>query len=252
MKIVFSRKGFDSGSGGVPSPIIDGRPTSIPIPTRVRSETTYDDLGLGAVVEQITKGRLTRASLCHHDPMFEGARCAFGQTGAAQGHLANNGIGAGDVFLFFGLFARIDGSDPHHRIFGYLKIEEAIVLGSQPQPPTQPSGFPRRHPHTFPGWNRNNTIYLGQGRTCTSDAPDLRLSVPSGPISHWAVPHWLRSAGLTYHRNPVRWRSDDTLEVVARGQEFVSDVDGWPDATMWLDCVLSVISNGPAGARSHG
>ena len=252
MKIVFSRKGFDSGSGGVPSPIIDGRPTSVPIPTRVRSETTYDDLGLGTIVEQITRGRLTRASLCHHDPMFEGARCAFGQTGAAQGHLANNGIGAGDVFLFFGLFARMDGGDPHHRIFGYLKIEEAIVLGPQPRPGTQPIGFPRRHPHTFSGWNPNNTIYLGQGRTCTSDASDLRLSVPGGPISRWAVPHWLRSAGLTYHGNPARWRNDDTLEAVARGQEFVSDVDGCPDAIMWLDYVLSVISNGPAGARSYG
>ena len=252
MKIVFSRKGFDSGSGGVPSPIIDGRPTSIPIPTRVRSETTYDDLGLGIVVEQITRGRLNRASLCHHDPMFEGARCAFGQTGAAQGHLANNGGGVGEVFLFFGLFASMDGGDPHHRTFGYLNVEEAIVLGSEPPPGSQPRSFPRRHPHTLTGWNPNNTIYSGPGRTCIADAPELRLSLPGGPISRWAVPKWLSDAGLTYHRDPVRWRSDDTLEAVARGQEFVSDVTGCPDATMWLDHVLSLISNGPVGARTKG
>ena len=88
MKIVFSRKGFDSGAGGVPSPVIGGRPTSIPIPAHDRSEATYGDLGLGEIVERITGGRFAATSLCHDDPMFERCRCAFGQTGAAQGHLA--------------------------------------------------------------------------------------------------------------------------------------------------------------------
>src|SRR5215831_15681942 len=101
MKIVFSRKGFDGAAGGVPSPIIDGRPISLPIPTRKRSVTTYDDLGLGDIVEQLTRGKLTRRALCHHDPMFEGGHCAFGQTGAAQAHLCKNGVTVGDVFLFF-------------------------------------------------------------------------------------------------------------------------------------------------------
>lgn len=46
--------------------------------------------------------------------MFEQGRCAFGQTGAAQSHLANNGVGIGDLFLFFGLFSESDGSARHH------------------------------------------------------------------------------------------------------------------------------------------
>src|SRR4029450_11040295 len=91
MKIVFSRKGFDSGAGGAPSPIMEGRPISLPIPTPRRSLTTYAALGLGEIVEQVTKGRLSRSSLCHYDPMFEAGRCAFGQTGAAQSHLRNQG-----------------------------------------------------------------------------------------------------------------------------------------------------------------
>jgi hypothetical protein len=33
MKIIFSRKGFDTTFGGVPSPIIHGVPYSLPIPT---------------------------------------------------------------------------------------------------------------------------------------------------------------------------------------------------------------------------
>ena len=238
---MLSRKGFDSASGGAPSPIIDGRPTSIPIPARARSETTYGDLRLGPVVERATKGRFTAASLCHDDPMFEGGRCAFGQTGAAQSHLANNGVGVGDVFLFFGLFADPDGRDRHHRIFGYLEVSEVARLGTEPVRSSQPRGFRRRHPHTIGTWNANNTIYSGPGTTAVTDAPALRLSLPAGPVSHWTVPSWLRDAGLTYHGNPARWRTDGTLRSVARGQEFVADARS-AEATAWLRLVLATIS----------
>ena len=70
MRIVFSRKGFDSGSGGAPSPILSGKPVSLPIPTTHRSHTSYEQLGLGDVVEQQTRGRIGRDHLCHEDPMF--------------------------------------------------------------------------------------------------------------------------------------------------------------------------------------
>lgn len=53
MKIIFSRKGFDTSSGGAPSPIISGQPCSIPIIAQGRSETTYDDLGPGETVRRI-------------------------------------------------------------------------------------------------------------------------------------------------------------------------------------------------------
>ncbi|MGH6672610.1 MAG: hypothetical protein ACRECV_11660 [Xanthobacteraceae bacterium] len=56
MKITFSRKGFDSAAGKAPSPIIEGEPISLPIPTRRRSETSYRLLGLGNIVENMTKG----------------------------------------------------------------------------------------------------------------------------------------------------------------------------------------------------
>ncbi len=188
MKIIFSRKGFDSGSGGAPSPIIDGRPVSLPIPAGwTPSITTYADLGLGAIVEQVTKGRIAGARRCHQDPMFEGGRCAFGQSGAAQGHLSNNGIGAGDVFLFFGLFADLDDNDRHHRIFGYLKVEEVMEPGPKPSPASQPDGFTRTHPHTLPIKKPNNTIYVGPGRVAPSAAPGLRLSIPRKSRSGWSL-----------------------------------------------------------------
>ena len=242
MKIIFSRKGFDSGSGGGPSPIIDGRPITLPIPTEHRSETSYGDLGLGDYVTAASKGRYSARSLCHHDPMFEGGRCAFGQTGAAQSHLANNNVGVGDVFLFFGLFAGPDGRDRHHRIFGYLQVDEARPIGANPTLSDQPAGFSRRHPHTLGTWNANDTMYLGRGDLAVRADESLRLSVRGGPVSLWRVPTWLRHAGLTYHGQPERWQGEDKLNIVARGQEFISDIGDRHDAHAWLSDMVRRLS----------
>ena len=98
MRIIFSRKGFDSASGGGPSPIVEGRPLSLPIPAGAGSRTTFGDLGLGAHAAKASRGRLGADDLCHHDPMFlSDGTCLFGQCGAAQTHLANRGVGLGDV-----------------------------------------------------------------------------------------------------------------------------------------------------------
>lgn len=240
MRIVFSRKGFDSASGGCPSPIIDGRPISLPIPTKRRSETTYDHLGVGDIVERVTRGRITGAHLCHEDPMFAEGRCAFGQTGAAQSHLSKHGVGAGDVFVFFGLFSEEGTGVRHHRVFGFLKIEEVTALGSLPSADKM-AGFPRRHPHTIGEWNGNNTVYLGEGSRCQAASPELRLTKAGEPVSLWQVPPWLRGAGTTYHGNPERWVGKDSLKVVGRGQEFVTEVESQPSALEWLDHIITKI-----------
>ena len=241
MKVVFSRKGFDSSAGGAPSPIIDGCPISLPIPARDRSKTTYENLGLASLVKEMTRGKLTGSSLCHCDPMFEGGRCAFGQTGASQTHLLNNGVKKGDVFLFYGLFSNFDGADRHHRIFGYLKIEEVLQLGSAPTKVHQPRGFSIRHPHTIGEWNENNTIYVGSGRIAQTDSPRLRLTMPNGPVSHWRIPSWLRETGLSYHQNPKRWLSDGVLHTTSPGQEFVADITGNRVAASWLKRIVGLI-----------
>ncbi len=121
MRIVFSRKGFDSSAGGGPSPITacaDGkaRPISLSIPdSKGFSRTTYGDLGLGDHAARASRGRLGVGDLCHHDPMFlPDGTCLFGQTGAAQTHLERQGVGVGDVFVFFGLF-RAEVQEPHPR-----------------------------------------------------------------------------------------------------------------------------------------
>lgn len=241
MKLVFSRKGFDSASGGFPSPIVDGVPVSLPIPAEERSHTTYADLGLGGLVWHVTGGRLTGAHRCHCDPMFEYGRCAFGQIAAAQGHLTNQGVSVGDVFLFFGLFSELDGSDRHHRIFGYLRVEERRCLGAEPGPAAQPDGFGIRHPHTIGCWPRNNCLYVGRGLTAVTASDRLRLSWPGGPVSRWRVPAWLRRVGLTYHGCSNRWEGDDVLRTVGRGQEFVADLGRDGEAKDWVEGLIGAI-----------
>ncbi len=241
MKVIFSRKGFDSAAGRAPSPIIDGEPISLPIPTTRRSQTTYLSLGLGKIVEQMTKGRIGASDLCHEDPMFHDGRWAFGQTGAAQSHLERNGVGVGDVFLFFGLFASLERQDRHHRIFGYMQVEEVLRLSGRPSKNDDPLGIGRRHPHTIGEWNENNTIYVGSGAKAKTSHPLLRLTKPGAAVSVWTVPAWLKAAGLTYNGNPNRWFGDNELHVASRGQEFVSDIGDRIPPREWLRKVQATI-----------
>jgi hypothetical protein len=241
MRVIFSRKGFDSAAGKAPSPIIDGEPISLPIPTKRRSETSYRLVGLGVIVEHMTKGLIVADDLCHEDPVFLNGRWAFGQTGAPQSHLERNHVRVGDVFLFFGLFASREGQDRHHRIFGYMEVDEVRRLGSQPSESDNPEGFLRRHPHTIGEWNDNNTLYLGTGAKARSAHPYLRLTKPGSPVSVWSVPAWLKTVGLTYHSNPVRWVSDRELHVASRGQEFVSNIGDQSAPREWLRTMRAAI-----------
>ncbi len=237
MRIIFSRKGFDSSSGGGPSPIVAGRPVSLPIPAGAASRTTYGDLGLGEHAHKASRGRFGAGDPCHHDPMFlaEGT-CLFGQCGAAQTHLANRGVGVGDVFLFFGLF-REDGSDPHHRIYGYLEVEEVIGLTR-----AVPGHLVERgHPHALALHAANDVIYAGRGVQANSASDALRLTVAGGPPSLWNRPAWLDRGGLSYHDRPERWLRGSRLKSVARGQEFVADIGRRKVPREWLARVLDEI-----------
>ncbi|WP_374408611.1 hypothetical protein [Pelagerythrobacter sp.] len=241
MRIVFSRKGFDSASGGGASPIVNGRPLSLPIPAGAASRTTYGDLGLGDHAERASRGRIGGSELCHHDPMFlAGGTCLFGQCGAAQTHLANRGVGEGDVFVFFGLFREEAGGEPHHRIFGYLEVEEVVDL-ARCDGAALAELQALDHPHAIAPHARNDTIYRGPG-VMASTAPDaLRLTVPGGPPSLWQRAEWLRRGGLSYHDRADRWLPGGRLRSVARGQEFVADVGRRKAPREWLARVLAAI-----------
>lgn len=238
MKIVLSRKGFDSSSGGGPSPIVDGRPVTLPIPTAMKSATRWSDLGLAEHVMTASRGKLTGTEFCHHDPMFgDEGTALLGQCGAAQSHLTNQRVGVGDVFLFFGLFVD-EGGGRHHRIFGWLEVEtvEPIApMTSGRLNDLKAIGFP----HALEPSALNDTVWSGPGGTVHTAADELRLTVPGGPLSHWRVPTFMRECGLSYHARSERWHDDGTLTSAARGQEFVCDIGERQDARDWLAAILA-------------
>ena len=239
MRIIFSRKGFDSGSGGGPSPIIDGRPVTLPIPAGAASRTTYGDLGLGNYAARSSRGKLGAGDLCHHDPMFvEGGECLFGQCGAAQTHLERQGVREGDIFLFFGLFRDWEqGGEPHHRIFAYLEVEQVIPLArGSAQELTDLA-----HAHALAMHHKNDVIYRGPGVQALRASDTLRLTVPGGPVTLWNRPDWLKRGGLSYHDRPERWIRGGKLKSVARGQEFVADIGRRQAPRDWLAGILDEI-----------
>ncbi|MEP0390933.1 hypothetical protein [Erythrobacter sp.] len=239
MRIIFSRKGFDSSAGGGPSPIVDGAPITLPIPAGAASQTTYGDLGLGELAAKASRGKLGAKDLCHHDPMFlPNGTCAFGQCGAAQTHLERQGVGLGDVFVFFGLFAEEETKEPHHRIFAYLKVEEMVPLaGGAPE-----DLLSIAHPHALAMQHSNDVVWRGEGRVARRASKALRLTVPEGPPSLWNRPDWLKRGGLSYHDRPERWLRGGRLKSVARGQEFVADVGRRKVPRDWLDNVIEEIN----------
>jgi hypothetical protein len=241
MRIIFSRKGFDSASGGGPSPIVDGRPLSLPIPSGGYSATTYGELGLSEHVARASRGNLGPDDLCHHDPLFtEAGECLFGQCGAAQTHLSNRGVGVGDVFLFFGLFREEDSGEPHHRIFGWMEVEQIVDLVTAADHVRKPLAD-LGHPHALGLHAGNDVIYRGPGRSATSDDHRLRLTVAGGPPSLWRRPPWLKPGGLSYHDRPDRWLRGQRLRSVARGQEFVADIGRRQAPRNWLELTIDLI-----------
>ena len=237
---MLSRKGFDSAAGKVPSPIVAGRPISMPIPATRNSVTTYDDVGLGDLVECLTRGRIARTHLCHQDPMFVNDECVFGQCDAAQSHLANQGVGIGDVFLFFGLFADDQSGERHHRFYGYMSVTEKHRVDTMKEA-IRDELTRLRHPHVFGVRSANNTVYRGKGATASYAHDALRLTRATGPLSRWMVPSWLRQRGLSYHSKPTRWVGENELNAVARGQEFVCDIGDDDVAHAWVDEIVRQI-----------
>ena len=290
MKIVLSRKGFDSSSGGVPSPLLpDGTAVPLPIPAR-HGPKRFRDVGwrdgsLGPLVEDLTGGRVRADHRCHLDPDLQpGAlprpaawRPVFGQHGAAQSHLAREGVGPGDVFLYFGWsqlaepapsgrWRYVRHAPPVHRLFGWLQVSEVVAVGMDTAGALAARPWLSDHPHVNgPSWRSNNTIYVStrtlriggrrtgaRGGGLFSGAGDrLTLTEPgTRHCSHWRLPGWFLPAGerpsLSYHRDERRWRRDGPwacLRSVGRGQEFVFDADGIPESDAWL---LSLLDGGRA------
>ena len=196
MKVILSRKGFDSAAGGFASPVImpAGIMKSLPIPsdigTHLYSEVKahYKDISIYGLIKlmrrdgQIRTGTWVSAlrARCHLDPDLDrsavkrpaGWLGSFGQVDASESQLENQGVKEGDLFLFFGWFREYtensaDGSlkpvprSDRHVIFGYLQIGQILRTCHDVIPHAV-----REHPHAQKDFidthSKNNTIYIAR------------------------------------------------------------------------------------------
>jgi len=242
VKLILSRKGFDSSSGGVPSPIFpDGRMLSLPIPEQdewaeASYRITYEQLRwpgepIGDLVEQLTRRSVSREHRAHIDPdIFAGSltrgtgwRPIFGQSDAAQAHLENQKVGPGDIFLFFGLFREVElkgsflgfasSSREKHVIFGWLQVDEVVqvvpVAACRARMP-----WAVYHPHVCSRGYSHNTLYVASEHLSFDGSrpgagvfhqycENLRLTAPDQASSSvWLLPAWFAPAG---HKSPLTY-----------------------------------------------
>ena len=277
MKLILSRKGFDSSNGGVPSPVFpDGRMLSLPIPDKA-SRVAYEDIwwpgepAISRIVEQLTSRRKSGQDGAHIDPDIftgslprdEGWRPIFGQSNAAQAHLDKQKVRHGDIFLFFGLFRKVETKDSvlrfasscpqQHVIFGWLQVYRVVQVDSC----REDMPWAHYHPHLHCDYP-HNTLYIASEKLTLPGYGDmgrpgagmfdrysdrLRLTDPDEEApSTWLLPAWFAPDGqkppLTYHSCRKRWGPITEKGVLLRsahpGQEFVLDCDAYPEARDWL------------------
>lgn len=280
MRLILSRKGFDSSAGGCPSPVLpDGSLCVLPIPDP-QSRIRYDDVcfgkrRLGKIARDLTGGRIRSSHGAHLDPDLiadayprgEGWRPVLGQTGSAQGHLRNQGVEPGDLFLFFGVFRHaemhkrrwrfVPGSRPFHALWGWLHIDQVYAVDELT---TDALPWVRYHPHLHGEPDSGNTLYtssvsfqLAGGAEVWSGSgvfpklcEELVLTDPRSRLpTRWRLPPAFYPGEdrppLSYHTKPDRWHLEPPwcyLTCAARGQEFVLDLDAYPELTDWLAGLL--------------
>ncbi|MCP3713073.1 hypothetical protein M3I54_40395 [Paraburkholderia sp. CNPSo 3274] len=284
MKLCFSRKGFDSQYGRIPSPILpDGRIVPLPIPA-AHDDLTMKDVDLEGVdleglLSDLSRGRLSIATHVHLDPDLDraadhrlpGWRPALGQTGSAQGHLARQRFGVGDIFLFFGWFRRVERTRDRwryaplapnlHVIFGWLEVAEVLPIVTQRAECLSRHPWIAAHPHVAKPDHYNSPLnHLYIAGTASRYAPHsvfaagrftkfndlLRLSAEGYTRTVWRLPGWFMPGNarppLSYHPEGDCWVRDDEcvlLRSAAKGQEFVLDAEYYPEAQSWLRTLLA-------------
>jgi hypothetical protein len=207
MRIIFSRKGFDSGMGRVASPIFpSGALCSLPIPEpdspaplRRYGEIRFGEQTLGPLVRDLTRGKLSSHVKAHLDPDLDAAairprpagwRPLFGQSGPAERHLRNRGVAEGDLFLFFGWFRRVErdavsgafhyveGAPDLHCLYGWLRVAERISVQGGALP-TWAHDHPHWQDHQATPATTINTLYVAADHL---HLPGVKGDLPGGGI----------------------------------------------------------------------
>jgi len=254
MKIVLSRKGFDSSYGGQPSPIMpDGTLLSLPIPSEddiLFNDIKYNNKTYLDIIQELKPTtNIGLKSYCHLDPDIN-YNCInrpnewtgiFGQAEAAQGHLQNNNIAINDIFLFFGWFKETEISHGRliykknardlHIIYGFLQIGN-IYRNNFPD-------WAKYHPHTKFKDVNNNCIYTATDKLSFENNytgygvfkydKKLVLTKDGETRSRWDLPNYFKDVSITYHTKSSF--KNGYFDSAKKGQEFIiecnSNIINW-------------------------
>lgn len=252
MKVILSRKGFDSNHGGQPSPILpDGTLLSFPIPSKEDNikytELFYKGISYFELITQLkNKTNIKLKYTCHLDPDIRkdnlkrspNWKPLFGQQGGALSHLFSQGVSVGDMFLFFGWFRQtelIDGTLKYIKnapdlnvIFGYLQIGNIYNDNSL---------LPKEylyHPHSNQKkYKKNNCIFESSetlefipgypGAGALKFNKKLVLTKEGFTRSKWQLPDFFKNIEISHH-NKSSW-INGYFKSCSIGQEFVFDAN---------------------------
>ena len=299
-KVVLSRKGFDSSAGGGYSPFDPqtGKYVVLPIPDgeigdyigngtryeQIRIKPNYlDRINASTLKELINsdalrfvnkKAKVKEAitnNYAHFDPWLGSCPWlsedsdhhigAFGQEGRPQGHLCNQHVREGSLFLFYSRFVPIEGrknnlginigKEGAYFLYGWLKVKGPPIKHFTDIANKE---MRSRHPHATQAYfnkedpvvrKKNNTIYIADELLFPDDTIPgcgyfLKLSKKLLLTSreHLDDPTWWELPGFfysvnkpTYLRKEERWHkkqksSSYLVQIPRRGQEFVFDESG--------------------------
>lgn len=205
------------------NPILpDGTMLSLPIPDN-NSGRKYSDISCGGKTYERIIRELNPAfdeKFCHLDPDIRNGcmndcptdwRPAFGQQAAALSHLKKQGVGAGDLFLFFGWFRNTkygrggtlefdrEDKEGRHIIYGFMEVGD-IVQGTR----NIAENFPW-HPHAknkMPASlfsDDNNWLFVPKpGRYGTFGYAKKRVLTKDGQSrSKWDLPAFFNKADFS-------------------------------------------------------
>lgn len=262
MKVILSRKGFDSANGGIVSPVFpNGKMLSFPIPSKdidkdfiKYSDLCFEGIGLDELLKPLGYDVEEKMKYCHLDPdldisrrksLVEDWKAAFGQINQAAGYLNNQKVEEGDLFLFFGNFRHVkllNGTyhyarkskdavsdyygKPFQAIWGYMQVERKIV------DPKEIMEY-KWHPHACEkrndpnGDDKNNTLYIP--KKTLSFRPDL----PGYGLFDFDERRVLTMKG----KNKATWKDNEACKVKSR-KNCVKDGQGIYYAGIWQELVL--------------
>ena len=264
MKIILSRKGFDSSAGKQASPIMpDGTLLSLPIPdeedSNMFSSLQWNGKSYYDIISSLNpRTGYNTCSKCHLDPDLRKEskirqpnwQPAFGQMNAALSHLRNQKVSVGDIFLFFGWFRETILADGHlqykkdgmdaHIIYGYMQIGEIIDRKEN-----VPDSI-KEHPHFMynDAWaSRQNAIFLPthklsilpslSGCNVLNYRHDRVLTKDGMSRRYWDLPDFFKDVHISY--NTKSWLND-CFKSAGRGQEFV--MDATPQIIEWVKRII--------------